>query len=200
MIDTNLEIEKREASESKPIPEDMYQVELLDIDSKVEETYNSKKARKEDPTLEVKKETILSFQFVLLDGMEKDKSLRGRSIWANFIPTYLYISSKNGKNKTYQIVEALLGHELSPEEEATMDGGFLNKLIGNQCRIVTINNASGDKTYTNIDRFLKATTVVNGLTDEEREKATPKKLSGTAQPQTTGEAVEEDINPDDIPF
>lgn len=197
MINENLTIEKKEATESKPLPENIYQVELLDVTSKNEESYNSKKARKEDPSLKPINEDILSFQFVLLGGKDKDgSSLRGRSTWANFVPTYLY-NGKNGKNKLYQITEALLGHELTLEEEATMDGAFINRLVGKQCRVGIKNKVSGDKTYSNIETYYNSETDQTQLSSEEKSKATVKD-KGEVNQETS--VMNNDINPDDIPF
>lgn len=201
MINETLPITKKEAGESKPLPENIYQVQLLDVTSKNDESYDSKEARKKDPALEPVMEDILSFQFVLLSGKENGESLRGRSTWANFVPTYLYISRKNGKNKLYQIVEALLGDNLSPEQEAKMDGAFINSLVGKQCRIGIKNKQSGDKVYSNIETYYPSEMDMNALTDEEKAKATVGKKD---EPQ---KSVNEEynemndiINPDDIPF
>lgn len=172
MLANNLPIVKKEASSFEPLPEDMYQVELLDITAEEKETYNSKIGK----TTEKEYETILSFQFTLLDGDENGKSLRGRNVWANFIPSYLYVG-KNGKNKLYQIVEALQGQSISPQQEAEgLNGAFLNSLIGKQCRVVTKNKANKEgNLFTNIDSFLVAKILINALTQDEKDNAAVKK-------------------------
>lgn len=190
MINSNIKVEKREAQEMSPLPENIYQVQLLDVTDEERPTYDTRNK----PDEEKEYETILNFQFVLLAGKDKDGSeLRGRSVWANFIPTYLYISKKNGKNKLYQIVEALLGRELSPEDEAKLDGEFINGLVGKQCRVGTKNKTNDNGTFTNIDVYYSADTELTPLSDEEKQKATPKK--------DKEETVEENtIDPADIPF
>jgi len=194
MINSELKVEKREAQEMTPLPENIYQVQLLDIDDEKRPTYDTRNK----PDEEKEYETVLNFQFVLLAGKDKEgKDARGRSLWANFIPTYLYISKKNGKNKLYQITEALLGRELTPEDEAKMDGAFLNGLIGNQCRVGTKNKTNDNGTFTNIDVYYSADAELEKLSDEEKEKATPKKKDDNP---SVDEVQSDEISPEDIPF
>lgn len=203
MLDNNLVAEKKESVEYEPLPDDMYQVELLDVNAKVEESYNSKKARATDPTLEPVMETVFDFQFTLLDGEENGKSLRGRNLWQNFVPSFLYISTKNGKNKLYQIIEAFQGSPLTDKQEAEgISGSEINALIGKQCRVVTKNKAKGDKIYTNIDSFLSAKTKLEPLTAEEKEAARVKPKDDEAEAKAERDFVGEAqaLTPEDIPF
>lgn len=163
MLDTNFKVEKKETKSFPPLPQDLYQVELLDISSQQKPTYKTKTL----PDSEKVYETVLKFQFTVLDHRE----LRGRNIWANFIPSFLFISGKSGKNDLYKIVEALVGHELSPEEEAKMDGQFLNGLLGSQCRIFVDTIVKGDKTFDRPSKFLPIINPLTPLTNEEKEKA-----------------------------
>jgi len=170
MLDETFVAPKKEANEYTPIPEDIYTVELLDVMSRTEESYNSKQERAKNPELEPVMETVLDFQFVLLEGKDGDKDLRGRNLFQNFVPTFLYISTKKGKNKLYQIVEALQGQTISPEQEAYgITGKDINGLIGKQCRVGTTNKTSGDKVYSNIDKFLVVKDKYPSLTTEEKE-------------------------------
>lgn len=171
MLNPNLQLPREEAKEYKPFPEDVYTVQLLDVNSKEVETYDSKEARKKDLSLQAVMETVMDFQFVLLEGRDGETDLRGRNIFQNFVPTYLYISSK-GKNKLYQIVEALQGSSLSQKQEADgITGADLNSFIGKHCRVGTVNKAHGDKTYSNIDKFLPVKEVFEPLTTKEKEEA-----------------------------
>jgi len=68
MLDENMVLPYEEATEYKPLPEDVYTVQLLDVTSKELESYDSKKARLATPALAPVMETKLSFQFVLLEG------------------------------------------------------------------------------------------------------------------------------------
>jgi hypothetical protein len=159
-INQNIVVEKKEGLAYDPIPENIYQVELLDI--------NVKEVFKYKSTTE--KENVLDFQFTILSGKDKDGTdLRCRNLWRNYVPTYLYEGAK-GKNVLYQIVEKLLKRELTREEEATMGTEKLNGLIGKQCRVFVINKTKDDKTYSNIDKFLVAETELPKLTMEEKAK------------------------------
>lgn len=178
----NFKIPKREKKEYPPLPEDMYQVELLDITAKQVPAYKDKG----------KTETVLSFQFTLLEG-----ELRGRNIWRNYVPAALW-SGKKGKNVLWQIIEAIIMRNLRPEEVDTMDAEFLNKLIGYQCRIVVKNSQDGETTYNNIDSFLPKKTSLTKLTDEEREAARVKTDKGDS-PVTDSVLASQDtqVAPDD---
>ena len=206
MLDKNINVPKKETQDYPPLPENIYQVELLDVTSKENATYDTR--LKADSEKEY--ETVLSFQFTLLAGKDKGESLRVRNVWANFIPAYLYISKKNGKNKLYQIVEALIDRELTQEEEAQgISGEFLNSLIGKQCRIATKHKESGDKVYDNVVTYYPAETQLTPLNAEEKDKAKVKVKDGVKIDE--GEATPAEIarqeridngepNPDDIPF
>jgi len=172
MINEEFKIEKKEAQGYDPLPENVYQVELLDITVDNRPTYDTRNK----PDSEKVYEKVFNFQFTLLSGrdMKKGEDLRGRNIWQNYVATFLYIG-KNGKNTLYQIIEAIIGHEMSPAEEANMDTAFLNGLIGAQCRVLVKNNTKDGKTYSNIENFLPIENEAPRLTSEEKEKARVKK-------------------------
>jgi len=173
MINTDLKIERKEAQEFDPLPENVYQVELLDVNSSENETYDSKQKNNEEKQYE----TIFEFQYTLLAGKDKKgEDLRGRNIWDNFVPAYLYISRKTGKNKLYRIIESLLGREIAPEEEASgIDAKILNSLIGKQMRVATENVEKKDKVFTKVKTYYAVDTILESLTTEEKIKATVKK-------------------------
>jgi hypothetical protein len=202
MLNPTMTMPKEEGKEYKPFPEDVYAVELLDVNSKEVETYDSKQERKTDTHLEPVMETVLDFQFVLLEGRDGDTDLRGRNIFQNFVPTYLYISSK-GKNKLYQITEALQGTPLTQKQEAEgITGADLNAFIGKQCRVGTVNKTNGDKVYSNIDKFLPAKGDFAPLTAKEKEEATIKPKEETAEEKARADAEFEgtEIKPEHVPF
>ena len=195
MLDNNLVIEKKEAAYT-PIPENMYNVELLDITSEKRPTYDTRAL----PDDQKEYETVFNFQFVLLDGEENGKSLRGRSLWMNFVPSYLYIG-KNGKNDLYQIVEALQRQTMSPQQEAEgITGAYLNSLVGKHTRVATENKTKGDKTYSQIVKFYGASSGLVALTADEKEKATPKNKDAAAQAAVDAAYEGDEIKPEDIPF
>jgi hypothetical protein len=202
MLNPEMTMPKEEAKEYKPFPEDVYAVELLDVNSKEVETYDSKQERKTNVNLEPIMETVLDFQFVLLEGRDGETDLRGRSIFQNFVPTYLYISSK-GKNKLFQITEALQGAPLTQKQEAEgITGADLNAFIGKQCRVGTVNKTNGDKTYSNIDKFLPAKGDFAPLTAKEKEEAAIKPKELTDEEKARQDAAFEgvDLTEEDVPF
>ncbi len=166
MINEDLSIEKKEKMEFKPLPEKIYQVEILDINLESRATYDTRLK----PDNEKEYEKVLNFQFTLLNGKDGSESLRGRNIWENFVPTYLYIG-KNGKNKLYRIFEAALGHNLTQEEEMTLGKDQLNDLMGKQIAVVIKNQVKGDKIYNRIESFVAVDDLLSPLTPDEKEKA-----------------------------
>jgi len=198
MLDSNITVTKMETKVYPPLPENIYQVELLDINSKEQQTYDARISGGDET------EVVMSFQFTILKGQSRDENLRGRNVWANFIPVYLYVG-KNGKNKLYQIIEAVLGRELTLEEEANgVTGDFLNELIGKQCRIGTKHKQSGDKVFDNIDTYYPSETDETSLNDEEKEEARVKNNKGEGVSdedlKTENDVKEEGLKASDIPF
>lgn len=168
-INEKFNVEVKEAKGFEPLPENVYQVEVFDINVENRPTYDTKNK----PDLEKVYEKVLNFDFVLLSGMDKDgKSLRGRIIGKNFVPTFLYISQKNGKNALYQIAEAILRHELTQEEIATMDSDFISTFIGSQLRVGVKQKKDGDKTYSNIESWFAVEELKIPLTHAEKDKVT----------------------------
>lgn len=185
MLDTTFNAPKIEATDYTPLPDDMYQVELLDIESKMNESFESKKARATNPALAPVMEPILSFTFTVLDDSiivnGKAENVRGRNIWMNFVHAYLYIG-KSGKNDLYKIVEALQGSSLTQEQEAYgISGTALNALIGKQCRVVTKQVTKNGKTYMDVDNLLPAKAPLSPLTAQEKVDATPKPKDEAAE-------------------
>lgn len=168
MLPANYKFPVREKKVYPPMPEDMYQVELFVID--MDTVVDKKSGEKRD---------VLKFQFVVLDAGE----YRGRSIWKNYVPTYLW-EVGNDKNALYQITKAMIQRDMSLEEMMGFTSDKINMLVGFQCRVTTVNKAgtglNSDKTYTNIDKFLPKKEALPKLTAEEKEKATIK-----AKPEST---------------
>lgn len=176
------EAEKKETKVYPPLPKDIYPVELLDITSEEKPTFDTKGKSVDEQIMEI----VLKFQFTVLEGQDKEENLRGRNVWDGFVPTYLY-EGKKGKNKLYKIVEALVGHELLPEEEAKCDSEFINSLIGKQCRVMIEHNKKDDKIYDNIANYLPANSEEAPLTAEEKENATLKKKEDITDEQRVAE-------------
>ena len=189
MLNEDIKIVKKEKMEYPPIPKNIYQAEILDINLK------DAKGKFAQPG-----EKNFSFQFTLLEGEDKGKSLRGRNIWNNFVPTYLYIG-KAGKNDLYRILEASLGRELEPAEEANFDKNFINNLIGQQLRIMVEPKRVGDRVFDNVTDYLTATSKLPSLTAEEKEKSKVKKKQEEVpdvNPNLAPVGEEPEINLDEI--
>lgn len=190
MLPSGINFEEKEKMEFDPLPEDVYQVQLLDVEMQSKPSYDDKTVM----------ENVLSFQFVVVD----DGEFRGRSIWKNFVPTYLY-NGKKGKNGLYQITEAIIRRELKDEDKQNLSSDFVNDLVGYQCRVTVKNKTTGEgKTFSNIDTFLPAKSNVTPLTEDEKQKATPKKKQDEKVAEFTnalGKKEEEipTINLDDEP-
>lgn len=164
MLEKPLTITQKESAGYDLLPEDVYHVELFDINQEEKPTFDTRN----NPPEEQKLETVLNFQFICLDGEN-----RMRYIFANFVPTYFYISKKNGKNKLYRIVEGLLGRELTQDDYMVLEADatkFLNSLIGKQCRVVIEHKKSGDNTYANPVNYMKANSLLTALNKEEKTK------------------------------
>ena len=178
MLDNNLKIEKKESNDFPPLPKNIYQVELLDVNSEKRPTYDTRNK----PDGEKEYETVLNFQFTLLAGKDKNESLRGRNVWANFIPMYFYISKKSGENKTLKLVKSFLGRDLTQKEEAEgVTGEFLNSLIGKQCRVSVEPKLSSDKYFDSITDFYAVEGNLQALNDDEKDKSRVKKTQPTAE-------------------
>lgn len=195
MITNKFKVEKKEKMDYPPIPKDVYPVELLDITEKERPTYKTKFMPKDQQVME----SVLVFQFTILQGKDGETDLRGRNFWANFVPTYLY-EGKNGKNELWQIAEAILGRALTPEDEATLDSDVMNLWIGKQIRIT--NDHRAGKTggvFDTISGYLKQNGQFIPLTPEEKEKAKvkPKEKENEDTHESDGK---EEITINDIPF
>lgn len=205
MIDNNFQVNKEERKVYPPLPKNIYQAELLDVSLVDSKGKFSKPGDKN-----------FNFQWVVLSGMDKGESLRGRSIFDNFIPTSLYIGKK-GKNKLFLIIEAFLGRELTAEEEAKgLSGFYINSLIGKQVKIFNDHKISsdGENTYNNITSYIPIEANLTPLTAEEKENCRVKKeqkpdndfdISETSTDRGTqfnGQEYpkEPEISPEQIPF
>jgi hypothetical protein len=97
--------------------------------------------------------------------------LKGRFITRSYVPTFLYISKKSGKNVLYKIVEAFLNRGVSQEEEETgITSSMLNSFIGKQVRIGVEIVDKGDKKYSNINSFYPAQGIIEGLSQEQKDE------------------------------
>jgi len=179
MINDNFQIPKEEAKIYPNLPENVYPVEILDINVEKTATFETKMLSDDKKVYE----NTLNFQFTILEGRdeaqekEEHKELRGRNIWKNFIKTSLFLG-KNGKNVLWKIIEATIGRELTKEEEMTFDSSKLNGLIGQQLKVFIenkVNKNDSTKVYDNPIKFMKIEVNKTPLNDEEKENSRVKK-------------------------
>jgi len=140
--------EKKETVSFPLLKNDVYTVQLLDVTEEESKKYQSEEM-----------ENKFNFEFAVLSGVDAEgNDARLRLLSKNFVPTFLYISHKNGKNWLYKITEAMLGRDLTQQEEAEgITGELINSLIGKQCRVILEKVASkkdATKFYSNISNIL----------------------------------------------
>lgn len=202
MLNNDRTFEKRETKEFPLLKNDIYQVELVDVNIEEKQKYQSSEM-----------EEKLSFEFAVLSGRDADGGeARLRLLSKNFVPTYLYISTKNGKNWLYKVVEALIGRELTKEEEARgVSSKTLDYLVGKQCRVLlekVPSKKDANRFYSNISNILPADSEMTPLTSEEKEKIAEYKKAGKDKQVNTAMAEEHEmaegedvsIRPENIPF
>lgn len=153
-ITENFSIPKEEGTKFEVLPADIYQAELVDVNVEENPDYNDKS------------KIVKNFSF-LFSILEEPN--RGRWMTYRFVPTSLYIGKK-GKNKLYNVVETLIGHELTLEEEATMDTNFINLLVGKQIRLGIKVKTEGEKKTNIIETLYPVKTSLESFKDEEVEK------------------------------
>lgn len=197
MINEELTFEKKETKSFTLLKNDIYPVELVDVNIEEKQKYQSTEIEK-----------VISFEFAVLSGKDVEgNDARTRLLSKNFVPVYLYISSKKGKNWLYKVVEALINRELTQDEEAKgITSKTLNFLIGKQCRVLLEKVASKkdpQKFYSNISNILPIETPINSLTDEEKLKIKEIK-SGQVEKNdefTSGvDEIPEELRVENIPF
>jgi len=212
MLNDNITFEKKEAKTFTLLKNDIYPAQLIDVNLEAKQKYQS-----------TEMENVLSFEFAVLGGKDiEGKDARTRLLAKNFIPTFLYISTKKGKNWLYKIVEALINRELTQEEEANgITSKTINFLTGKQCRLLLEKGASKNdpnKSFSNIVNILPADSEYQPLSAEEKEQIKEYKanrvkpaeqqsvsnLTASIQELTPEELNEieggNDINVDNIPF
>ena len=198
MITQDINLTMKEAKEAVMLPAGSWTFELLDIAPEERPTYDTRTLPKEDQVME----TVLNFDFAVLNYDENDAQWRGYTRMVGFVPTYFYQGAK-GKNKLWKICEALTGEDIVSAEGKGTE--YLNSLIGKQLEGFVEHNTKGEKTYANIVGFTKVRSTLKTLTDEEkaeikerRDEYEKRKLEELAG----GKVVEkrEEIKPEDIPF
>lgn len=136
-------VESPPEKEWHPVPEDMYQVVIKDIDEKDVQKYKS-----------TEMEVQFLFKFVILEGEDK---VKGESLSA-FVARKWFSGSKSASpSKLVNLVKAVYGYyypklDISDLKASAMSAAVLNDLIGKQVRVsVKFND---DKTGNKITDFM----------------------------------------------
>lgn len=197
MLSSDINVGYQEKPKYDPIPADVYPAELLDIRAVQEESWDWKKGNRDVPQYILN----FTFDFVLLGGEQKGKSLRGWRVSNRYIPTMLFVSKKHGKNKLFKIIEALIGRELTQAEYmAGLTAERINSLVGKQCRVLIEHTQKEDgNVFANATNWLPANSPLPALTVEEKEKvlAQNKEQYGQSVSQLP---PKKEITADEIPF
>lgn len=143
MIPSTYTAKASEKKQFDTIPDGLYTVKMEKIELK---TGLDKKTGEPQDTFSV--------TYNIEEGNQK-----GQKLWANWIPTYLYISSKSGKNKLYQLVEGHLSRELTQIEVMQgLGGDFLNSLIGSTVSVMVMVTNKNGRDYSNIIKWIPLNT------------------------------------------
>lgn len=153
-ITENFAIPKEEGKTYEVLPADIYQAQLIDVNVELNPDYN-------DKTKMVKN---FSFLFAVIEEPNI-----GRWLTYRFVPTTLFIG-RNGKNKLYQITEALMGRELTMEDENHFDANFVGGLVGEQIRLGVKVKVTGEKKTNIIDAVYPIKVTLNPMADIDQEK------------------------------
>lgn len=139
MIPSNYTAKLSETKKYAVVPDGLYTIKMEKIELK---TGLDKKTGEPQDTF--------SITYNIEEG-----SYKGQKVWANWIPSYLYISNKTGKNKLYQVVESALSRELTQIEIMQgLSGDFLNGLIGTTVNAMIVVVSKNGKDFNNIIKWI----------------------------------------------
>lgn len=151
MISKPLNVAGQSKKEYELLPKDVYQVELLDIELKEQQKYQSQET-----------EEVLNFTFVVIE----DGKFYGRRLWQTCSQKLV-----GGKKQShlYRVMSAFLEREFTQDEcETPMDflnEDLLNSLVGKQLRLTIGQKVSEQtgKTKNFIESFLPVKAALSGF-------------------------------------
>lgn len=197
MLSENFKLETPAKKTWSLIPEDMYQVEITNLEEKVEP--NKWKERPTDPD----EKRYINFEFTIIEEGE----LYGRRLWQKMSPVRPYPPYGNGKaTLLYRLTSAIAGHAFTREEADSFGIKEVNDFAGKQLRVTvkhSVPNAQG-KQFANIEGFL-AVKAILPVYDETKVPAQnkPEEPSGYDKFKEAAETAKEtlqDIRVEDINF
>lgn len=165
-------VQARVGGDFSPVPADMYQVQIVDVDT-VTQT-NPFKGKEEE---------LLNYKMVILDDKkdESGKDLRGRFLWKRMSPTF------NEKSWALKMVKAINGREMGNEELKNYD---FNAPVGSQVKVMVEEKPSkdGSAIFNNIVSFAVAKTKLDPVVYE----AKPSEITKSSEPlKTTDDELKE---------
>lgn len=153
MLSDSFELDTPQKKEWPLIPADVYQIQLTNIEEKIEPYRFKEHATEPD---EVKR---INFEFAIIE----DGPNYGRRLWQKMAPVKPYQPTGKGKETwMYRLASAFEGHPIQREEADLFGAANLNSYLNRQLRITVKHsapNASG-KQYANVDSFLPVKTML----------------------------------------
>lgn len=184
---------KNESKSYPAIPEELYVLEITDIATQEQVSYETRNKPQDEQEIEIK----LNFTFNILTDIKFDidgeeHSTRGRIVWRRMAP-FVSAPAKSGKGShLYWIIKSVFGSKKADEmtkEEIT--GDFLNSMIGKQIQaIVRSQEGNNGKIYLN---FEPSSTL--SLQEDKYLEPVEKPTKSNDKP-----LKDEIVDPDDIPF
>jgi hypothetical protein len=186
LTDTSMPVESPAGREWKPIPEDVYQVVVKDVEEKIMKKFQSEE-----------EEAYYHFKFIILDGLDDAKD----AMVSTFCTRKWFAGNQRTKpSKLVNLVKALYAFyypklSVIELEADDMNVGVINDLIGKQLRITV--KLNDDKTNNKITEFMAI----------KKELAVPETLNVAdvpkkhlATPKSTDATNEESSDTGDLPF
>jgi hypothetical protein len=159
MVPENVANVKSQAADFKPLPQGVYEAQVIDITFKPKEDAKPSKYEAKD-------------KFWILLGILNAGENRGRAL-THFVTSSFNAGFSGGKSsKLYDFAVAVMGQHL--DDKAGID---VNTLVGGTLQIVVKHTQVGDKTYANIVEVMEMTKgkAVDRFTEEELARLTANK-------------------------
>jgi len=210
MLPDNFELPAPSKKEWPPIPEDVYQTEITNLEYKTEK--NKYKEREKDPIKKAAmpdEKSVINFEFTIIE----EGQYYGRKVWQKMSPIKPYPPSGTMTSWMYRLASAMAGHPITREEADKFTSSDVNDFVRRQVKVVIKHSVPdfNGKVWNNIESFVTAKTqlppfdeakvpkdnqpeVKNEPTGYEKAKAIADSLPRTSSP------TEEELKVEDIPF
>ena len=180
MLDKKIEI--KVGGDFDPVPADKYTVLIVDVN--LVSQHNKWKGTEVD---------MLNYQFIVLDDKEmpesdgEKESTRGRFLWHRISPVI------NDRSWLGKFLKAVYGRDLTKEEKEEFDP---ESIIGKQVSVMTEQNESGDRVFTNIISYTKCTKKLKPVEFESNAGAVVEKSSVPATAPESADDVLDELESD----